>query len=558
MMTFVHLAMKGSSPMARDTDFGHDQLGHLLADHLLEVPRFQRAYSWEEANVEEFLTDLDVARTREASYFMGTVVFALPNSDTQRRQIVDGQQRIATTAILITAIRDLLQEYEKEAQAAKTAERYLRGYVLSEEQEVERLILSPKDTDVYEALLEGRREEIEGDSRLLKAYVTCYEHLKKLAPSAEEYGVLMDVVAQLEDKVQVLVAVASDLPDAYVIFETLNDRGADLTTADLLKNFLFSKAGPHVRYIEDSWVALEASFEKPDDLVRFIRYEYASRHGAVSTRKLYRAIQEELSASGVSAKKYVERLAKAKKVYLALRDPDSEYWSDVEVHVRDALLAYRRFQFESSYPVLLAAFMKWKKRQAALLLVKMAKWSVRALFAGNIGAKLSEDVFGEAAVAISSGAAKTQAAVREKLSRLIPTNAAFKVQFATYGPVPTSRAKYLLAMLEQANGQRKGQEQNLDWSTSRVNIEHVSAQAASNSSERLSALTDTIGNLALLEKKLNRDLGDRPFEEKKETYTESQFRLTNKLAEYESWDEDAIEARTTALAELACLAWPHR
>lgn len=50
---------------------------------------------------------------------------------------------------------------------------------------------------------------------------------------------------QLENGVQVLIAVASSLPEAYVIFETLNDRGADLTTADLLKNYLFSE--PSVR-----------------------------------------------------------------------------------------------------------------------------------------------------------------------------------------------------------------------------------------------------------------------------------------------------------------------
>ena len=42
--------------MAEATEFDHDQLGHLLADQLLEVPRFQRSSSWDESNVEEHLS----------------------------------------------------------------------------------------------------------------------------------------------------------------------------------------------------------------------------------------------------------------------------------------------------------------------------------------------------------------------------------------------------------------------------------------------------------------------------------------------------------------------
>lgn len=545
--------------MARETDFGHDQLGHLLADYLLEVPRFQRAYSWDESNVDEYLTDLAAARNNDLSYFMGTVVFALPADGQQRRQIVDGQQRIATTAVLLAAVRDLLTEYGKIDQADKLTERYLRGYVLSEEKNVERLILSPKDSDTYEAILDGHLGDIHEDDLLLKAYATCRSHLQKMAPSAGDYSNLMKVAAHLEDKVQVLVAVASDLPDAYVIFETLNDRGADLTTADLLKNFLFSKAGSYARYIEDNWIALEGSFDRADDLVRFIRYEYASRNGAVSTRKLYRAIQDDLSKNKTTAKQYVARLVSAKRVYLALRDPDSEYWSDIEIDVRDALLAYRRFQFESSIPVLLAAFLKWSKKDAAALLVKMAKWSVRALFAGTIGARLSEDVFADAAVAISDGGAKNQHGVRDRLSRLIPNDAAFKQAFTQAGSVPTARAKYLLAMLEKANAIKSGSSQALpDWSSPGVNVEHIYSQSAAKQSEAASAVVDQLGNLALLEKRFNRDLGAKPFDEKSPVYAQSAFALTRLVATKPTWDLPDISTRVDELAELACLAWPFR
>ncbi len=127
--------------MADATQFDHDRLSHLLADRLLRVPQFQRSYSWDETNVDEFLTDLKTARKKDAPYFMGTVVFANSQEDGQRQQIVDGQQRLATTAILLVAVRDLLADYKKAAQSKHIDELYLRGYDLESEDMVERLIL---------------------------------------------------------------------------------------------------------------------------------------------------------------------------------------------------------------------------------------------------------------------------------------------------------------------------------------------------------------------------------------------------------------------------------
>lgn len=541
--------------MATETDFSHDQLGHLLADKLLEVPRFQRAYSWEELHVEEYLNDLKKARGKDDSYFMGTAVFANPTWKGGRLQIVDGQQRLATTAVFLIAIRDLLAEYGKSQQAKEMTERYLKGYVLSEEAEVERLILSPKDVETYNLLLEGDRESVNPKHPIAICYEACREHLIELAPSEGEYGNLMEVSAQLENRVQVLVAVATGLPEAYVIFETLNDRGADLTTADLLKNYLFSKAGAHMRFFEESWVSLESSFDKADDLVRFIRFEYASRHGAVTLRRLYRAVQDDVESG--NARKYLERLLHARGVYKALRDPDDAYWSGTDVDVKDALLAYRRFGFESSLPVLIAAFVKWPKHSASKLLVKMAKWSVRALFDGRIGGQVSEEAFGNAAVAISSGDATTQPKVRAYLAKLIPTDAAFKLAFASYGAVASPRAKYILAMLEKANDAKNGRTPKpLDWSSTSVNIEHLLGQSHAKGDDVLAEVVDSIGNLALIERRLNRELGDKLFVNKRGAYSSSDFELTRAMATEAEWGKTAIEARTARFADLACVAWP--
>lgn len=523
----------------------------------MEVPKFQRSYSWDRNNVKEYLADLEAARLRNASYFMGTVVFALPSDEGGRRRIVDGQQRLATTAILLVAIRDQLKKHGKLRQADQLDARYLRGYDLAAEDDVERLILSPQDQDAYDALLHENSDDL-SDQPLKACYELCREALEALAPTPSKYKKLLDVVGQLEKQVQVLVAVASDLPEAYVIFETLNDRGADLTTADLLKNFLFSKAGAHSRYVEESWISLESAFDKPEELVKFIRYEYASRNGFVHVRGLYRAIQREVSTS-TQAKGYIQRLTKAQVIYSALKDTAAPYWGTPANDVQDAILAYRRLGFESSFPVVMAAFAKWDKAKATKLFVKLAKWSVRGLVAGRIGAGQSEDAFGSAAKAIFDGGCRNQTQVRDKISKLIPNDAEFEVAFQAYGQLSVARAKYMLAMLERAYEESNNiPPKPFEWHSTGVTIEHVMAQSAVGANEERVAHLNNIGNLALLEKKLNKDAGNKAFNTKKHIYRTSEFGLTQELYACPAWEVPEIQNRTAELARLACKAWPTR
>ena len=543
--------------MAETTEFDHEELGHILADQLVMVPEFQRSYSWDSTNVQEYLSDLDQARGKETPYFMGTLVFAKPDDKQTRRRIVDGQQRLATTALLLVGIRDRLRALGKDELAVNVESRYLRRYNIKEEGEVDSLILTPRDQDAYDYIREGRIEEVPAGDKVRACYEQCLAYLEKLAPSAADYKLLVDLIEQLDSRVQVLVAVASDLPEAYVIFETLNDRGADLTTADLLKNFLFSQSTQSdFDYVKETWNALESNFNyKPEALVKFIRHEYISRHGRVTTRKLYRAIQDDL-AQNPGAKPYARRLWESQPVHLAMGDPGHPYWSEVKTDVKDAVIAYRRFGFEGSYPVLLAAFREWDKDKAARLLVKMVNWSIRAQFAGRLGTGTAEEDFGAAAEAVASGKAKNQADVLKKLHRIVPSDTEFITAFKAAGKMPSSRSKYLLAMLEKAADQQANRAQRgLDWSASHITIEHIKPESQGQSGSAAVKVHE-IGNLALLEKRLNKEIGSKPFEERGDSYKKSDYQLTQAIGDLDSWDLEAITNRTDELAELACKAWP--
>lgn len=418
--------------MADTARFGHDSLGHLISDKLLEVPRFQRSYSWDEENVPEFLEDIARAKSENRPYFMGTIVLADPEAPSPRQLIVDGQQRIITTALVFIAIRDRLAKFGRTEAANSVEVNHLANYVLEEERKLERLTVSASDYGTYSALLAGTAGSLTSPKKAAKdlitnAHVRITKHLDELAPTPDDYRALIELATFLDSHVQVLVATASGLAEAYVIFETLNDRGADLTTADLLKNFIFSRAKTSIGAAENSWARLTGAFEKPDDLVRLIRYDYMARQRVVTNRGLYKAIQDEIEAAP-SVTPYLKELESSLKYFRALKEPDDALWSSIHVEVKDSLLAFRRFGFDSNMPLLIAAFKTWPLIQAATFVSTVAAWSIRAWFAGTLGGGVAESAFSEAAVAITSKNANTAKDVLGVLDArdLVPADTAFR------------------------------------------------------------------------------------------------------------------------------------
>lgn len=551
--------------MANPAKFGHDQLGHLLSDNLLAIPRFQRKYSWTSQNVVEFWTDIERGRSSGKSYFMGTVVLADDHEVLGRMLIVDGQQRITTTAILFAAIRDRLREFGHDEQWRAVEREFLSDYVLEQEAHRPKLTLSPHDSPAFESILNPETGEC--PKGLVKA---SYDELKArvdaAAPDPDSYSELIAIVKYLSKSVQVLTAVAAELSEAFIIFETLNDRGADLTTADLLKNYLFSQAGQvAIRPVEEAWVRTSGSFDKPEEFVKFLRYEHMSRHGHVTVRGLYKAIQSDIGEGAAGAKAYVKRLEQGLKVYLALKDPEDPFWSANAIDVRDSLLAFRRLRLEVNSTLLLAAFSSWSVSDATRLVNTVANWSVRAWMSGTLGGGVADDAFCRAAVAVTTGKVSKAKDLLPYMHALIPDDTAFRQAVVDSGELNTTRAKYLLAKIERQHRIDMGENVDAmaDWSSRTVTVEHIFAKsskaeefATEDEFNQFEIMKDRLPNLTLLELSLNGDLENKPFIDKRKTYTVSDFRMTSLLAAKDDWTLKDADARAHFLADLAVRAWP--
>src|SRR5437773_2895971 len=122
-----------------------------LKERLLAVPVYQRSYAWTRDQVDEYWDDLRSAFSDNApEYFLGTIVLTRPSSSSARDTIIDGQQRLATTSILLAAIRDEFRNRSDSKRADIVQQKYLSTSDLASASEVSRVTLNSEDALFFE------------------------------------------------------------------------------------------------------------------------------------------------------------------------------------------------------------------------------------------------------------------------------------------------------------------------------------------------------------------------------------------------------------------------
>lgn len=556
--------------MARTTEFTHSTLGKLLNDELLKVPDFQRTYSWEAENVEEYWNDILGALNRDEDYFLGTVVLSEIEDDRSFKNIVDGQQRIATTALLMIAIQRQLSAIGKNSAAEKIYSSHIADFDLEREEVVSKLYLSSEDQQVYQQIIANEKppadSRLKGRSqRLLDAFNQLSDLVEDFSGESDQYSELVALSKFLDDRAQVLLAVASGLSEAYVIFETLNDRGAALTTADLLKNYFLSNAGRRrVRDALDYWTRISASFENGDKLVSFIKSHYTSRYGTVQKKRLYSALQEKLGKNSNEILKYLKELLDSIEPYQALNSLDASFWSGISTDVRDEIVAHRRFNIEAPFAMYLAAQRQWRPVEFCNLIKAGTSWAIRVSLVGGLGGGTAEKLYGDAAKGISDGSLKNVEDVKALVSSrgFVPSNAQFSSALLTVSN--NSRAKYLLAMVEKEYWKENGfnAEAMPPWDSKGVSVEHIFPKGTTpplrsdGTTSLISELQLSLPNLTLLERSINNSLGDGDFHSKQPHYEKSSFKMTVDLKSFDDFNDDAIAVRRDQIIRLSLKAWP--
>jgi hypothetical protein len=556
-------------PPAQEINLGFVGIGRLLREGSLEVPRFQRTYAWEQSQVSELLTDVADAIAKQApEYFLGTVVLTNPDGGTP--QVIDGQQRLATTLVLLCAIRNHLLAAGDTDRAGDIERDFIAMRDLRTQARVPRLTLGVTDHTFFDQTVLSRPPvaEIaptrESQTKLSDAKRLATQYVANVATTAGPHAIarLLDWVEYLAEKARVIVLRVPDATNAYRVFETLNDRGLELSVADLVKNYLLSLAGPRIEEVHAQWLAMAAVLEPLDEddvLISFIRHFWSSRNGLTRAKQLFEEIKRKAD-SQATVTTLVSELARIATIYAALVEATPERWGHLGATTQGHIGTLNLLRMTLLRPLLLSVLDKMAQNEKKAAIKYIANAAVRIAVVGSRSGSL-EEAYAVAAAKVWRTDITTARQLARELDAVVPQDREFEDAFAIATVSRDALGRYYLRALERTEGGTENPEWVPNPNQEEVTLEHVLPERHGTGwghidPEAAKSMWKRIGNMALLRAPANTAIGNRPFAEKRATIAESEFELTKEIAESDRWTVAAIETRQRTLAQLAVRTWP--
>jgi hypothetical protein len=541
-------------------------LGSILSDKRpLRVPTYQRNFSWTKAQITDLWDDIQsILYDNQDSHFLGSMVF-IQKSDNSL-DVVDGQQRLATVSLFLAAIRDGFAAANDSARAQHVETYYLCSRDLKTMEAVPKLALNEMDNDLYWQIIDSKKnysdlaiisknkEIIESNRLLAQAYLSFYDFAKKGSASFTNISYLSTLVEAITDSVSCIQVITNNEDSAYILFETLNDRGIDLTLSDMLKNFLFSKAGKRIEEAKSQWTQIVALIGQ-EHMKTFIRHEWMSKYGQTREKELYKKIKAEVR-SNPKAIEYISNLRTSANVYDAIRNPDHDIWSPFGVKCQQLLEEILILGPIQCYPLILSAYLANPKE-----LAKILEWVVSLTVRYSIicakGTGNLETAYAKASSTMRKVPVQMKD-VKESLLSIWPNDDEFKSSFKEKTLTTPRIIKYLLSKLETTIVG----DQSLVPNPESLSVEHVLPKrpdpkwpSVMRKDEYLKENLNKLGNLTILTEPMNRDCESREFEFKKTIYRDSKFKITQELCSVSDWTQEEIDKRQVALADIAARTW---
>ncbi|GAB4451840.1 MAG: DUF262 domain-containing protein [Bacteroidia bacterium] len=537
-------------------------IGSLIKNKILKVPIHQRPYSWKIEHIEDLLNDIK-NNFNEDEYFLGTIV--LTAGDNNKNEIVDGQQRITSVSLIYASIRDLLKN-QKDSDDIHT--KYLSTYDIRTKEYLPKLELSQQDNEFYRNFIINKQANFEvkrqSNTYIKDAYQSIYNFIKKILENYNnDENALIDWKDFLDEKLKVVVITVPTDVNAFTIFETLNDRGLALAQTDLIKNYLYGRAGNRIDEVQRSWIELVSKIETEDEslLIYYIKHYWFVNYSFVreSKNELYKEIKNKIN-NPTQVATFVNNLNNDIDIYLAILNPNSSFWNDFENICRNYIETLNYFNLEQYRPLVFSILKKFQPPEVKKSLKLIVSWLVRNLIVGGLGGGTLEKTYADKAHEIFSGKITTADELRSSLISVIPQDESFKEQFKIATVSKAKYARYYLSAIENYNRGNDHPELIVNLNPDSVNLEHILPENPENNypsftEELHSAYYKRIGNLTLMKTKENNNFKNSKFSNKKKKYQESELWITNSLANYDEWNIDAINKRQNELAELAINTW---
>ncbi|MBK8625084.1 MAG: DUF262 domain-containing protein [Saprospiraceae bacterium] len=539
---------------------------------IYSVPRFQRDYSWTDEEWDDLWNDIEnvLSPEGEPSHYMGYLV--LQSQDSKYFDIIDGQQRLTTLSIIVLAVLSNIQrliESGEDAENNRRRQDQLRNSLIGYLDPVtliarSKLNLNRNNDNLYQNYLvplqpAPKRNLKSTEHQMRKAFEWWQEKTAHIYRSGEALAGFID---RLTDKLFFTVITVSDELNAYKVFETLNARGVKLSSTDLLKNYLFSVVHDQnqdeheLSNLETRWEELVGKLGS-ESFPDFLRAHWNSRNKFLRHSELFKRIRDRIrNREEVFA--LLRDMMTDVDTYVALSKPEDELWTPEQ---RKYIGELRMFNVRQVYPLLLTACRKFTNpKELRDILRAISIISFRYNVISNNPANEQERVYNTVAERLAT----ENMTFRDVLNELRPIYIRDKDFIYAFSnkilKTTQSRNKrvvrYILFAIEQHITTISH-----DFDSDRYNLEHIMPE---NLSEAWDHITDMdheqfvyrLGNMTIMSTAQNRNLGNAGFDVKRETFLNSEFQLTQRVAaENAEWNPSRIEHHQSWMATQATAIW---
>ena len=538
------------------------------------IPAFQRNYRWQRPQCFQLWNDILRGDTEgDKGHFLGPFVTVLESGAAafSRWMVIDGQQRLTTLTLLLTALRDHIRETSWVGE--EPTPQQIDAYFLKNEHERDgrhyKLVLRRHDNETLQLLVDGKDpSEAPAQAELL---VDAYRYFRELLTSSD---VSLERIYQgIADLRIVDVTLQRGIDNPQLVFESVNSTGVDLTQSDLIRNYLLMglAEAEQTRLYNEYWSKLEDDFRRagsvPDSFLR----DYIALRQQSSTQLRSDEIYGEFKAyrhsqDGESTEALLANMVKFGRYYASFLWPDrisSKPLADAirqvqgegigSTHAMLVVKLYdcyqRELMEETDFIRALTLVKSYLVRRAVLRCQTRSYWVVFARIALSV---IEESPLTSLQVALASQSFR------------FPSDEEFKQAMQDSELYSLRICSHLLEQLENVGREVKS-------STENCSIEHIMPQGIDAAPKWKEMIGDgweqvhktwlhRLGNLTLVGYRANSFLSNRPFEEKRTMdggFEQSPDSLNYDVRNQKTWTASQMEERGCRLADRSVEIWPH-
>lgn len=562
------------------------KLGSFLGNGKLYIPEYQRGYSWEEMQLDDFWIDLVQIyeeNTRD-EHFLGQVVIH-KNKEDSKRYIIDGQQRISTAIILLDILRTKFKEIadsKNNNDANDDAEDINTRYIgcVSETKKEQYLSMGGVDKEFFIKYIQARGPINYNDKKFEKKrlkpsnynifYASKFfedkisKFITKKTPN--EYIELNKLYQCLINQFILMTVETDDINEAYIIFESLNARGKALETADLLKNHILRKAHNDLSSATETWNTIIDNLDNIDP-TKFIRYYWNSTKKFAREKDLFKSLRKDISSQS-DVNTLLSNLRSLSKVCAAILHPDDNKEFDL-TELNERLLEMQKLDASSYIPIIFALRLQnYSEEDINEVLKAIETLIVRNFVVSGLVANKYELEFAQIAKSISdktwppnsdsaSSKMPTKDDILKKLYSLMVSDEEFINNFRIFNSKKNAVIRYLLRKINNFDIN----ETKIVDDSNRVHVEHILPKKINDewinfNDEDHETYLWRLGNLTLLGQEYNNRAKNKGFDKKKEIYKKSEIKMTRDLVSIDDWTTFTIVKRQEDFAEIALRIWP--